>query len=202
VPPQPHVAVVAIDASPHSAHALNWAASHLRLGPRDELHVVSVAAAAPRPTLEEEAAAMAVMEAAEFQRACEHNLSAARAIAELAADRVRDSLGSGAAGGGRPGGEPGAGQPRVLSEGLLPEGGASDAGAAVAKYAAAQGADLVVVGSRGMGAFKRITMGLLGLGSGGWRRVGEPAGHGARRLLGAGPLAQRPVGLWPSAPDL
>ncbi|GBF98915.1 hypothetical protein Rsub_11707 [Raphidocelis subcapitata] len=161
---KPRVIVVAVDASAHSAHALDWAASHLRLQPRDEVRVVSVAAAAPYPTLDEGAAAVAMIEAAEFQRANERNLSAARTLAARAAALFRGSV-DGGAGDAHEDAEPGAAQPRALAEALLPEGGASDVGAAVVKCGLREGADLVVAGSRGMGAFKRAAMGMLGLGS-------------------------------------
>ena len=58
--------------------------------------------------------------------------------------------------------------PRVLSA-LLPAPAATraagDVGRTISDYAAAHKADAVVVGSRGLGAFRRRFMGMLGLGS-------------------------------------
>ena len=54
---------------------------------------------------------------------------------------------------------------QLFVKALTPEGGASDVGAAIARYAAANGVDVLVVGARGMGAVKRALMGFIGLGS-------------------------------------
>ncbi len=48
---------------------------------------------------------------------------------------------------------------------LEPEGGASDVGLSIKHYQEANGIDLMVVGSRGMGAMKRALYSLVGLGS-------------------------------------
>lgn len=56
---------------------------------------------------------------------------------------------------------------------LKPEGGASDVGDSIVHYARENGADILVVGSRGMGSFKRAIMSFVGLGRcvGGWVEV-------------------------------
>ena len=56
----------------------------------------------------------------------------------------------------------------ILAPPLLSGAGASDVGSAVCTYAAEKDADLVVVGSRGLGAVARSVMGFLGLGSVRW----------------------------------
>lgn len=48
---------------------------------------------------------------------------------------------------------------------LLPEGGASDVAQSITHYAKDNKVDLVVVGSRGMGAAKRAMSAFFGLGS-------------------------------------
>ena len=54
---------------------------------------------------------------------------------------------------------------QIFVKALTPEGGASDAGGALVHYAASNGVDVVVMGARGMGAFKRALLGFVGLGS-------------------------------------
>jgi len=54
---------------------------------------------------------------------------------------------------------------RIFFKALEPEGGASEIGLSIKHYAHANGIDLVVMGSRGMGAFKRAMFSFLGLGS-------------------------------------
>ena len=48
---------------------------------------------------------------------------------------------------------------------LEPEGGASDVGLSIKHYAEANKIDVVVMGSRGMGAIRRAVMSFVGLGS-------------------------------------
>lgn len=54
---------------------------------------------------------------------------------------------------------------RVFFKALEPEGGASDISLSIKHYQEANGIDVVVVGSRGMGAVKRALFSLVGLGS-------------------------------------
>ena len=54
---------------------------------------------------------------------------------------------------------------RVFFKILEPEGGASDVGLSLKHYAEANDVDVVVVGSRGMGAVKRMLYSVVGLGS-------------------------------------
>lgn len=54
---------------------------------------------------------------------------------------------------------------RVFFKDLEPEGGASDVGLSMKHYQEANGIDVLVLGSRGMGAVKRALFSLVGLGS-------------------------------------
>lgn len=54
---------------------------------------------------------------------------------------------------------------RMFFKALEPEGGASDVGLSIQHYADANGVDVAVIGSRGMGAVKRALLSLVGLGS-------------------------------------
>lgn len=54
---------------------------------------------------------------------------------------------------------------RIFFKALEPEGGASDIGLSIKHYAEANAIDLVVMGSRGMGAVKRAMYSFMGLGS-------------------------------------
>lgn len=147
---KPRTVVLAIDDSPHSSHALDWTVSHLA-HPQDEVHCVVVALPVPYPILDESSAAVAALEAQEWQHSSERNFAYAR---ELASRAAAAAVASGKVERGR-----------AVAEALVPEGGASDVGAAIVKYAKRQQADLVVVGSRGMGSWKRSVMSFVGLGS-------------------------------------
>ncbi|GBF97957.1 hypothetical protein Rsub_10630 [Raphidocelis subcapitata] len=152
-PDKHRVVVLAVDDSVHSSHALDWAAAHVT-DPRDELHVVCVALPAPYPVspiLDETSATVAAVEASEWRDSAARSLSYARELAERAAARAAEA-GRSARG-------------RVVARALAPEGGAGDVGAALVGYAGSVQADLVVVGSRGMGSVKRSVMGFGGLGS-------------------------------------
>ncbi|KAF8068226.1 hypothetical protein HT031_001912 [Scenedesmus sp. PABB004] len=145
--------VLALDDSVHSQYALAWVQQHvLRSG--DEVHVVVVALPVPYPILDETSAAVAALEAQQWRASAEASVEYAQALAAKAAVAVAASASA-------------AGHERVsaVSAALLPEGGASDVGASVCKYAADHKADLVCLGSRGMGSFKRSLMGFVGLGS-------------------------------------
>lgn len=101
--------------------------------------------------LDETSATVAALEAQEWANSSERSHAYAR---ELASRAAAAAVASGAVPEGR-----------AVAAALEPEGGASDVGAAIARYAADHRADLVVIGSRGMGAVKRRLMGFVGLGS-------------------------------------
>jgi hypothetical protein len=126
--------VLAVDDSVHSAHALDWALSTRLAGPGDTLHCVSVALPVPYPLFDEASAAVAVLEAQQWQSSSERNAAYARELAARAAARAAPATGRGGASDEDGGEAPGAG-PRVVSDALNPEGGASDVGAALVKYA-------------------------------------------------------------------
>jgi len=115
--------VLAIDDSPHSSHALDWTVSNLA-HPQDELHCVVVALPVPYPILDESSAAVAALEAQEWQHSSERNFAYARELASCAAAAA---VASGKVERGR-----------AVAEALVPEGGASDVGAAIVKYAKRQ----------------------------------------------------------------
>jgi len=141
--------VLTIDDSVHSSYALSWTLKHL-LKPKDTLHCVTVALPVPYPILDETSAAIAALEAQQWQASSEASLEYATTLASKAAvvakaAEVPDT--------------------HVVSAAVPPEGGASDVGASICKYAQACKADLVILGSRGLGSFKRSLMGFAGLGS-------------------------------------
>lgn len=141
-----------MDDSVNSQHALEWLERCL-LKNGDEVHIVVVALPVPYPILDETSAAVAALEAQQWRASTERSLEYARSLAAKAAVTLQ---GTAAAAGVTL---------TVKSAALLPEGGASDVGASVCKYAADQKIDLVVLGSRGMGSFKRSLMSFVGLGS-------------------------------------
>lgn len=137
----------------HSQHALSWAATHL-LRPGDDVRVLVVALPVPYPVLDEASASVAMLEAQQWRASTEASTEYASALASRAAD----ALALAAAAAGMPSLKP-------TPVALLPAGGASDVGASICKYAQEHAADLLCVGSRGMGSFKRSLMGFVGLGS-------------------------------------
>ena len=146
----PRRVVLAVDASEHSAAASRWYLSHLRQS-RDEVHVVSVAPPVPLPVMDEMAApALAAFGQSQWEADREQAMRTARLCCEAA---LRDAAGQGVP------------QERLWYRPLAPEGGASEVGASLVHYAKSNGADLVVVGSRGMGALRSGVMAVLGLGS-------------------------------------
>eukprot|EP00878_Enallax_costatus_P005041 GHUV01005301.1.p1 GENE.GHUV01005301.1~~GHUV01005301.1.p1 ORF type:complete len:255 (+),score=93.35 GHUV01005301.1:104-868(+) len=144
---------LAIDDSVHSQYALTWFQQNV-LRSRDEVHVVVVALPVPYPVLDETSAAVAALEAQQWRASTEKSLEYARSLAAKAAVSVSAAASSAGLQG-----------VDVNSRPLLPAGGASDVGASVCKYAQENKIDLVLLGSRGMGSFKRSLMGFVGLGS-------------------------------------
>ncbi|KAF6251544.1 hypothetical protein COO60DRAFT_1704738 [Scenedesmus sp. NREL 46B-D3] len=144
---------IAMDDSVHSQHAASWLQQHV-LRSRDEVHVVVVALPVPYPILDETSAAVAALESQQWRASTERSLEHARNLAAKTAAAV---LGAAAAAG--------LSDVTVASSPLLPEGGASDVGASVCQYSQDHKIDLVCLGSRGMGSFKRSLMGFVGLGS-------------------------------------
>jgi len=147
--PAPKKVGVAVDESPSSRAALEWALAHI-LGPHDHLHVLCVAPSVPFPVLDEPGAA-AAMETREAEAA---SAEAARWASRVSEEAAEEAVKRGVT------------RTKLCSVMLTPSnGGASDIGSAIASYATDKKLDVVVVGSRGMGALHSSLMSLVGLGS-------------------------------------
>ncbi|KAI3423020.1 hypothetical protein D9Q98_001372 [Chlorella vulgaris] len=184
--------LVSLDDSEASRQALEWAVGNV-LGPTDELHLVCVALPIPFPVspaepytspplaldewqasyggslqhteatlraaeehtgsalkiVAEDAAASEVLEADEYDAATHDSNHYARETVTAAVDRAVAKVE----------------RERIFFKALPPEGGASDVGQSVVHYSKANGVDLVVLGARGMGSFKRAMLSFVGLGS-------------------------------------
>ncbi|KAI3423019.1 hypothetical protein D9Q98_010704 [Chlorella vulgaris] len=140
--------LVSLDDSEASRQALEWAVGNV-LGPTDELHLVCVALPIPFPIVAEDAAASEVLEADEYDAATHDSNHYARETVTAAVDRAVAKVE----------------RERIFFKALPPEGGASDVGQSVVHYSKANGVDLVVLGARGMGSFKRAMLSFVGLGS-------------------------------------
>ncbi|KAG7667900.1 hypothetical protein Ndes2526B_g01691 [Nannochloris sp. 'desiccata'] len=189
--------LVAVDDSHHAQHAQKWCIENV-LGPKDELHIVSVALPVPyvagvqAPILGASVPGVAAGDfEAEFRGALEHAqsvalhaLHAALASEKIAADdaaaahvlevaeedevsedsreyaqtTVKNAVEFATE-------KCKVDKERVFFKALEPEGGASDISLSIKHYQEANGIDVVVVGSRGMGAVKRALFSLVGLGS-------------------------------------
>lgn len=144
--------VVGVDAV-HGASraALRWAASTLR-GPGDALHVVAVAQTPPFPVFTDEGGSVtAVADAAAWDRC--------RAAAAAEAARAADAGAAFAATLVFPGSS-------ITAFALTPDsGGAAAVADALGTYAAGVSATALVAGSRGISAWKRTLLAIVGLGS-------------------------------------
>jgi nucleotide-binding universal stress UspA family protein len=140
--------VLAVDESPASQSAVRWAADMVLL-PSDVLHMVSVLEPATRPDFSAAGEAVwplgdpdvCTADPEKLERACAF-LKRCREEAQRAG--VRDVR---------------------LSTLVSCVGGSSDLGRHLCEHAAAVNADLVITGSRGMGAAQRAVLGVFGLGS-------------------------------------
>lgn len=136
--------LVAVDESTCANKALEWA-----LRSMEPTHIVSVAPATPYILEQSDVIGPGhIIEADEFQSAQHDSFHFARTVAESAAAKAKRVLGH-----------------DVIYKALLPEGGASDVGESLVNHAHQIGADMVVVGSRGMGAVRRQLLSFVGLGS-------------------------------------
>ncbi|KAI7840515.1 hypothetical protein COHA_005814 [Chlorella ohadii] len=140
--------MVSLDDSDTSKKALEWAVNNV-LGPNDELHLVCVALPIPYPIVTDDAAASEVLEADEFDAATQDSIHYARETVSRAVDAAASQVD----------------RSKIFFKALAPEGGASDVGQSVVHYAKENGVDLVVLGARGMGSWKRAIMSFVGLGS-------------------------------------
>ncbi|KAJ9530739.1 hypothetical protein QJQ45_014891, partial [Haematococcus lacustris] len=169
--------LVAYDESPSAQAALNWALEQL-LGPHDHLHIASVSVPVVVPLMDEPGAA-AAMQSAEARAEQDNAALCAGRTAELAAElavswRSMQGCMQGGTGAGSilaPAYEAfhlvsrGVTRTKITTKVLQPQGGSSDAGSALVAYAHDKAVNVVVVGSRGLGAVQRQLMNLVGLGS-------------------------------------
>ncbi|KAG2423046.1 hypothetical protein HXX76_015562 [Chlamydomonas incerta] len=145
---QPKRVMVCCDDSPHAHAALLWALDNVLL-PHDHLVLAVVGNPVPFPILDEPAA-VAAMQSAQYRDEAAAAVAAARDVAERCAAAAQRR---------------GVGKTKITVAALPPGGSAVDAGAALCKHGKAEGVDLMVVGSRGMGAVARSLLGLVGMGS-------------------------------------
>lgn len=141
--------LIAVDDSDHSQDALTWTLEHV-IGPDDEVHILSVAQPVAYPIVDETSAAVAAMESQEWEEARKRALQEAYTRCLAGVDTAVAK---------------GVPRERLFFKNMLPEGGASDVGDSLLHYAKENKLDLIVVGSRGMGTFKRGLASFFGLGS-------------------------------------
>ncbi|KXZ53810.1 hypothetical protein GPECTOR_6g728 [Gonium pectorale] len=150
-PPQsahPKRMMVCCDDSPHAHAALLWALDNALL-PHDHLVLAVVASPVPFPMLDEPAT-VAAMQSAQYRETADAATAAARDVAERCAAAAQRH---------------GVGKTKITIAALPPGASATDVGSALCKHAKAEGVDLIVAGSRGMGAITRSLLGLVGMGS-------------------------------------
>ncbi|GIL85082.1 hypothetical protein Vretimale_9891 [Volvox reticuliferus] len=145
---QPKRVMVCCDDSPHAHAALLWALDNTLL-PNDHLVLAAVATPVPFPVLDEPAT-VAAMQSAQYREAAEAATAAAQDVAERCAAAAQRR---------------GVGKTKITTVALPPGGSSGDVGAALCKHAKSEGVDLMVAGSRGMGAITRSLLGLVGMGS-------------------------------------
>lgn len=145
--------LIAVDESQTSRRALGWALSHIFL-PNDEVHLITVLppiayGVYPVAPVATAAGVAAVSRQWEAQKKHDEDVAkdTLKAAVKLACSKYK--------------------LPRtaVHTHGLPAAGGASGVAESLVEYANSRGADVLVVGSRGMGSLKRSLMSLVGLGS-------------------------------------
>lgn len=138
--------VIAVDSSPVSKEALEWSVSHL-INKNDTVRLVSVIDSKSTATYSTPGGCPIELESAEPDKAdlakCTAMLNEYRSIAKKKV------------------GESGVKASTVVSRSL---GTSSDHGREICEFAAEMDADILVLGSRGYGSFKRSIMGMFGLG--------------------------------------
>eukprot|EP00884_Botryococcus_braunii_P006629 jgi/Botrbrau1/15968/Bobra.0294s0006.1 len=98
----------------------------------------------------DDSAVVTAVQSQEWQREKEQELEVANKVVESAVDFTAKH---------------GVNKERIWYRALQPEGGASDVGESILHYARQNKVDVLVLGNRGLGAFKRSMMSLIGLGS-------------------------------------
>ncbi|GLC34202.1 hypothetical protein PLESTM_000169100 [Pleodorina starrii] len=145
---QPKRVMACCDDSPHAHAALLWALDNTLL-PNDHLVLAAVAMPVPFPVLDEPAT-VAAMQSAQYREAAEAAKATAQDVAERCAAAAQRR---------------GVGKTKLTTVALPPGSSSGDIGEALCKHAKSEGVDLMVVGSRGMGAITRSLLGLVGMGS-------------------------------------
>ena len=147
----PPIVVVGVDGSGPSMAAVRWAATTLarRGATGARLHVVSSPQLPPLPLMDSDSAITAI-ESHTWEASKEAALEEARVASTDAAAAAASLL-------------PGEGA--VTAHALLPAGGADGAADELVAYAHRVDATLIVVGSRGLSAWRRALLSIVGMGS-------------------------------------
>lgn len=148
IAPPPKKVMISVDESPQAQETLKWYLSKTVM-PNDHLHIVSVALSPPLMLSDESSAVVA---AEKLQSDSE-----AAAVVEGTQKMVQAAVEAAQ--------EHGVLKGHITSAVLSPKNGSSDVGQALVQYAKEKEVELVVVGSRGLGAWKRSLMSAMGLGS-------------------------------------
>lgn len=145
----PRKICISLDDSEPSQYGLVWALDHL-VRPGDQVHVVAVAQPVPFPIVDEASAAVAALESEHWHDQKQESMALAENTCKKGvAIAIRQ----------------GVPKESLFYKHLSPEGGASDVAESIRKYAEANGVDIVVVGSRGLGGVRRAALSVVGLGS-------------------------------------
>ncbi|KAG2494396.1 hypothetical protein HYH03_007449 [Edaphochlamys debaryana] len=145
---QPKRVMVCCDDSPHAHAALLWTLDNA-MQPHDHLILAVVGSPVPFPILDEPST-VAAMQSAQYRDEAAAATAAARDVAERCAAAAQRR---------------GVGKTKITIAALPPGGSAGDVGASLCKHAKTEGVDMMVAGSRGMGAITRSLLGLVGMGS-------------------------------------
>lgn len=148
---------VPVDSSEGSKRALNWALINLMKQPDDKLSLLCVQHALSDP-FAAEAAATPFSDPVQAQVPEEVINTARHPDAKQVCDTTLDEFRRSAVAAGLP-------ERQISTAQVSPNGGACGVGESIVQYVKHTGQDIVVVGSRGMGAVKRAVLSLAGVGS-------------------------------------
>ncbi|GAX74442.1 hypothetical protein CEUSTIGMA_g1891.t1 [Chlamydomonas eustigma] len=144
----PKTVMVAVDGSPLADHALSWCLVNV-LQPQDHLHLVTVARSPSVPVLDEPAA-VAAMELQHYSNEVKASIVEAQAVVRKAMEMSERH---------------GVLHSKLVWTVLNPQYGNSNIGEAMCGYVNEKDVDLVVIGSRGFGAWKKLWLDIVDLGS-------------------------------------
>ena len=139
--------LVAIDGSPASRSALAWTLNNRQM--LDTIHIVS-APEEPRYPLLDEVAAVAMFQMQHHDQDVEHSIQSCRELLDAAYDQAWR--------------EGGVLKHHIVTR-MLEGSGCGEISRAICAYSIREEVDLVVIGSRGMGAMKSLLMDAIGVGS-------------------------------------